>query len=375
MPQVQDAEAQELVFYKPKDLLATEHFNRIDRVLTEATFTPDYPNDELRVQDATVLLGRRDEGIEASIDDVTVELIPNAVNEIFLGVQSSIATVLATDQGEPLWSAQKIGEVDTSEETSSTVSPHRSVLMPGDVGLDGFGIFDQEQAEFQALADSPAHTEGKLFYNEKNRSFSYYNEQSNVEISVGQEEIVRARNREGATVPNGTPVYISGAAGINPEFQIAGPQDFLKRRAVGLVTHNIPDDEFGYITTQGLVRGLDTSDFSDGEVLYVDGQSGEAGVDGVDALTGVEPTYPDEQTRVGFCMQSHPSDGAVLVSIAANGNEIRRAEAEPGDPPPGEAIEWLSNGTGAGNDGDLMLKITDSGGTTKTITQVDFSAQ
>ena len=47
---------------------------------------------------------------------------------------------------------------------------------------------------------------------------------------------------------------------------------------------------------------------------------------------------------------------------------------DPSDPANGEFIIWQSDGTGSGDDGDLMIKITDSGGTTKTVTLVDFSA-
>jgi len=48
--------------------------------------------------------------------------------------------------------------------------------------------------------------------------------------------------------------------------------------------------------------------------------------------------------------------------------------ADPSDPGNGSYVMWQSDGTGSGDDGDIMLKITDSGGTTKTITLVDYSA-
>lgn len=48
--------------------------------------------------------------------------------------------------------------------------------------------------------------------------------------------------------------------------------------------------------------------------------------------------------------------------------------ADPSDPAAGSFVIWQSDGTGSGDDGDIMLKITDSGGTTKTITLVDYSA-
>lgn len=47
--------------------------------------------------------------------------------------------------------------------------------------------------------------------------------------------------------------------------------------------------------------------------------------------------------------------------------------SDPSDPPEGESVIWQSDGTGTGDDGDIMLKIT-AGSTTKTVTLVDFSA-
>lgn len=51
---------------------------------------------------------------------------------------------------------------------------------------------------------------------------------------------------------------------------------------------------------------------------------------------------------------------------------IGEASADPDDPPEGQCVIWLSDGTGSGDDGDLMCKIT-AGGTTATGTIVDYS--
>lgn len=47
--------------------------------------------------------------------------------------------------------------------------------------------------------------------------------------------------------------------------------------------------------------------------------------------------------------------------------------ADPSNPTEGNSVIWQSNGTGSGDDGDIMMKIT-AGGVTKTVTIVDFSA-
>jgi len=55
--------------------------------------------------------------------------------------------------------------------------------------------------------------------------------------------------------------------------------------------------------------------------------------------------------------------------------EILQSElsSDPADPPEGQNVTWQSDGTGSGDDGDIMMKIT-AGGVTKTTTLVDFSA-
>ena len=78
--------------------------------------------------------------------------------------------------------------------------------------------------------------------------------------------------------------------------------------------------------------------------------------------------------------------GDVLVSGAVNASTIlgdgtgmyfnllhlQEQSADPGDPPEGMSIIWQSDGTAAGDDGDIKIKIT-AGGSTKTGTLIDFS--
>ena len=47
--------------------------------------------------------------------------------------------------------------------------------------------------------------------------------------------------------------------------------------------------------------------------------------------------------------------------------------SNPTSPIAGQAVIWVSDGTGSGDAGDIMISIND-GSTTKTITLVDFSA-
>ena len=52
---------------------------------------------------------------------------------------------------------------------------------------------------------------------------------------------------------------------------------------------------------------------------------------------------------------------------------LKERTYDPDNPTEGSSVIWMSNGNGSGDDGDIMIKIT-AGGSTKTVTLVDFSA-
>ncbi len=63
------------------------------------------------------------------------------------------------------------------------------------------------------------------------------------------------------------------------------------------------------------------------------------------------------------------TDGELIDATALSAVE---RSADPSNPAEGKFIIWMSDGTGSGDDGDIMIKIT-AGATTKTGTLVDFS--
>jgi len=65
--------------------------------------------------------------------------------------------------------------------------------------------------------------------------------------------------------------------------------------------------------------------------------------------------------------------GTATMDFLDRGRHTLDQAAEPGDPADNDAVLWVSNGTGAGDAGDLMCKITEGGGTT-TFTMADYSA-
>lgn len=160
---------------------------------------------------------------------------------------------------------------------------------------------------------NPAYKEGRLFYNNTEHSLSYYNNSSDMTLNIGQESVVYAVNKSGGALQNGQAVYISGAQLNRPKLSLAIANDFSKSfNTLGLVTEtSIPLNGMGYVTTQGLVNGINTSAFTEGDILWLS-ETTPGG------LTNIEPTHDYCKVRIGYCVVSHNTNGKILVNVITN---------------------------------------------------------
>jgi len=163
---------------------------------------------------------------------------------------------------------------------------------------------------------APTYTEGRVFYDSTAKTLNYYNDNSQMSVNIGQEQIVRVRNQTGSTIANGTVVYISGATGQTPLVTKAIATSYTTADVIGVTTTDITNNGFGYVTINGTVNGLDTSAFADGNAVYL-----SASVAG--AYTATEPTSPNYSIQVGVVLYSHGVNGKLLVAIQNKSVEVQ----------------------------------------------------
>ena len=185
-----------------------------------------------------------------------------------------------------------------------TYPASKSVHLNGSGNVTGIECIDFK------LGATPDYSEGRVFYDNVNHALAVYNDEADITLQVGQEEYLRVRNNSGSTILNGQAVRMVGSQGTNPIVELAIATDFNSSNVVGLATHDIENNSFGYVTTFGLVNDVDTSDFLEGSELYLSPL-----VSG--GLTGVAPSSPFYQSPIGVCVRSHPSVGTVLVQPRA----------------------------------------------------------
>jgi len=83
---------------------------------------------------------------------------------------------------------------------------------------------------------------------------------------------------------------------------------------------------------------------------------------------GAERMIIDNSGNVGIRTASPATELHLNGSLT-----FTERSSDPTNPAEGNCVLWMSNGAGSGDDGDIIIKIT-AGGSTKTVTLVDFSA-
>lgn len=158
-----------------------------------------------------------------------------------------------------------------------------------------------------------APIEGQLTWDATDKTLSLGLNGGDVVMQIGQEIHYRIRNNTGAQIPNGTVCRFAGSLG-NSGVLLAAPfisnGTYDSHSLMGLATEDIPNGEDGLVAYFGKVRGINTSAFAEGAVLYA-----SPTVSG--GLTATRPDAPNNIISV-----------AVVVSSANNGTLFVRPSIE-----------------------------------------------
>jgi hypothetical protein len=177
-------------------------------------------------------------------------------------------------------------------------------------GTDGEGTEELDYIDFDVTATSGAKV-GRLRWNATDRCLEYdsYIDGSTVTNQIGQEVWVRARNNTGSAIANGKAVYITGALGNRPTIALADMSVHSNYTSfMGITTESIANNEDGFVTTIGSVRGLNTNAFAEGDKIFVSATTpGE--------LVNVRPDPPNHIISIGTVTVKNPSIGEIAVKI------------------------------------------------------------
>lgn len=141
---------------------------------------------------------------------------------------------------------------------------------------------------------------------------------SNVNLQVGQENVSLCYNNTGSTLTDGQIVYINGVQGQRPSIALADADlESASSKTFGMVTEPIASGETGFVTTFGVVNGVNTNAYAPGTILWLSSTPGE--------FTSVKPTAPVNGVFIGYVIRQSATpmsgDGSIFVN-PANGYEL-----------------------------------------------------
>lgn len=193
-------------------------------------------------------------------------------------------------------------------EDSSTVTL-AGLTLTGDANLSDNAITDVNYIDFVIDINNPPHSEGRIFYDDDAKTFSIYNNESEVSLQIGQEMYLpRPTNKTGSTITNGQLVYINGAQGSSATIALAKADDPATCQVLAMATHDIEDNTKGYVTTFGLVHDVNTDGISAGDAVFLSATT--AGT-----FTDTSPTAPDFVIQVGRCIFENSTSGIIYIQI------------------------------------------------------------
>lgn len=172
------------------------------------------------------------------------------------------------------------------------------------------------------------NSERRLVWNDADGTLNLGLKGGNVSLQIGQEQVIRIVNKTNSNLLESEYKVCrvrlqseGGAQGQRLAIVLAqANNDNNSVDTLGVVTENINNNQEGFITTFGEVRGINTTGslqgetWLDGDVLYLSPTT-------PGNLTKIKPQAPNHQVVIGYVSYAHQNNGKIFVKIQ-NGYEL-----------------------------------------------------
>lgn len=133
---------------------------------------------------------------------------------------------------------------------------------------------------------------------------------------LGMDLHAQIYNQSGSPFTKGQVVKADGSSGTRLKVSLAlATSDANSAQTLGVCSQAISNNSSGVIITQGVLRGIDTNAFNEGDTLYLSATT-------PGALTNTRPTAPLHGVRIGYVVKkAGVADGIIFVDVQ-NGLEL-----------------------------------------------------
>lgn len=173
-----------------------------------------------------------------------------------------------------------------------------------------------QQIDFDPRDPIPSYLIARMFYDEAENTWTFYNDIPGISLQLGEELRARLVNDIGGDLLNGKAVAVIG--GIGASLQVELLDTSIKNssiRGYGLMTHTVVNGQPGYAVSYGAVRSLNTLGIPVGSLIYGDPETPGDWIN-------VQPAAPNYSVRIGMVLIEDETEGVIVVdTLAFNGTD------------------------------------------------------
>jgi len=179
-------------------------------------------------------------------------------------------------------------------------------------GITG-GIATPDYIDFDTSATS-ANAVGRVTWDATDGSLQLGLTGGNAISVLGQTIHAYVRSAESVTINKGQPVYLYQATGNRASVKLAyNTGDATSATTFGLAAESIAPNQAGFIVCQGVLDGLNTGAYNEGDILYLGATAG--------SLTATKPKAPNHMVYIGVVERANNGNGQIYVKVQ-NGYEL-----------------------------------------------------
>ena len=157
------------------------------------------------------------------------------------------------------------------------------------------------------------------------------------------------RGQAAEAITKGQAVYVSGISGNTPVVSLADSSNSAKMPAFGLAASTVSTNQSLDVVTFGTLSAIDTSTYSLGATLYVNGSG---------SLSATKPTGESSLIQnIGKVQRVHATSGSIKVGGAGRTNDTPNLD---------ENKIFIGNSSNAASTAAISTVITDNAGSVKT---------
>lgn len=243
-------------------------------------------------------------------DQLYVKSNTGTLNFILTGIRQ---TTYKSSLEQTFYNKTISGEFNTVNNLPNSSLLNSQITLMGEQMDLGETVADLDYFQFDTVS-TPTSAVGRMIWDDGSGTSSLGLKGGNIDLPIGQENVVLCYNNNPVELTKGTVVYINGSQGQRPTVaKSSASSESSSSKTLGVVAENIAIGQEGFVTTFGVLKGLNTILFQEGAALWLSATEGQ--------LTTTPPQSPDHLVFVGYCVRSHESSGQIFVE-PQNGYEI-----------------------------------------------------